>query len=186
MGEALDLVQLDPDHPGFRDRVYRERRNAIARLAIDHREGDPVPPVDYSDAEQEVWRTVWRELAPLHARHACREYLETSSIVQLDRERVPQLSEVNRALERTTGFRMKPVAGLVGDRTFLGHLARGEPVRAAARVVGQLPGSQRRDQRRVPGPDAELAFHAGEPDLVAGHRQRALLGGDDLQRERHG
>ena len=125
MGEALDLVQLDPDHPGFRDRVYRERRNAIARLAIDHREGDPVPPVDYSDAEQEVWRTVWRELAPLHARHACREYLETSSIVQLDRERVPQLSEVNRALERTTGFRMKPVAGLVGDRTFLGHLARG-------------------------------------------------------------
>jgi len=125
MAEALDLVQLDPDHPGFRDRLYRERRNSIARLAIEHREGDPVPRVDYTEDEEEVWRTVWRELGPLHARYACREYLECSAIVQLDRERVPQLAEVNLLLQRATGFRMKPVAGLVGDRTFLGHLARG-------------------------------------------------------------
>src|ERR1700742_5193450 len=29
-----DLVQLDPDHPGFRDPAYLERRNAIARIAL--------------------------------------------------------------------------------------------------------------------------------------------------------
>ena len=26
------LVRLDPDHPGFRDHEYRERRNAIAKI----------------------------------------------------------------------------------------------------------------------------------------------------------
>jgi len=31
---AADLVQLDPDHPGFRDAAYRGRRNAIARVAM--------------------------------------------------------------------------------------------------------------------------------------------------------
>ncbi|MFL5394353.1 MAG: hypothetical protein ACJ79G_16110 [Myxococcales bacterium] len=122
---ASDLVQLDPDHPGFRDAAYRARRNAIARVAMEYREGDPVPAVEYSDDEQGVWRTVWEHLAPLHERYACREYRECSALVALDRERIPQLADVNRILARTTGFAMKPVAGLVSDRTFLGHLGRG-------------------------------------------------------------
>src|SRR6266849_4627821 len=42
-----DLVQLDPDHPGFRDAAYRERRNAIARIALEYRVG-PVPRVVYT------------------------------------------------------------------------------------------------------------------------------------------
>ncbi|MFL5412599.1 MAG: hypothetical protein ACJ79D_14625 [Myxococcales bacterium] len=122
---ASDLVQLDPDHPGFRDAAYRARRNAIARVAMEYREGDPVPAVEYTEDEQGVWRTVWEHLAPLHERYACREYRECSALVSLDRERIPQLADVNRVLARTTGFAMKPVAGLVSDRTFLGHLGRG-------------------------------------------------------------
>jgi phenylalanine-4-hydroxylase len=122
---ASDLVQLDPDHPGFRDAAYRARRNAIARVAMEYREGDPVPAVEYSEDEQGVWRTVWEHLGPLHERYACREYRECSAVVALDRQRIPQLADVNRILARTTGFAMKPVAGLVSDRTFLGHLGRG-------------------------------------------------------------
>src|SRR5216684_4482624 len=64
--DAAGLVQLDPDHPGFRDPVYRARRDAIARIAFEYRDGDPVPRVDYTEEEEEVWRTVWRNLAPLH------------------------------------------------------------------------------------------------------------------------
>src|SRR4051812_12851399 len=122
---ASDLVQLDPEHPGFRDAAYRARRNAIARVAMEYREGDPVPDVEYTEDEQGVWRTVWEHLAPLHERYVCREYRECSALVALDRERIPQLADVNRILARTTGFAMKPVAGLVSDRTFLGHLGRG-------------------------------------------------------------
>ena len=123
--DAAGLVQLDPDHPGFRDPVYRGRRDAIARIAFDYRDGDPVPRVDYTDEEQEVWRTVWRDLGPLHERYACTAYLGCSRQLKLDRARVPQLADVNVALGRATGFRMRPVAGLVSDRNFLGHLGRG-------------------------------------------------------------
>jgi phenylalanine-4-hydroxylase len=121
-GEA-DLVQLDPDHPGFRDPAYRARRNEIARLALSYREG-PVPEVEYSGQEHQTWREVWMNLAPLHHRYACRQYHEGESAVRLDRKSVPQLREVNVALGRATGFSLRPVAGLVGDRTFLGYLAR--------------------------------------------------------------
>ena len=124
-GGADELVPLDPDHPGFKDPVYRARRNAIARLALDYREGEPLPRVDYTEDEHAVWRTVWGHLAPLHEKAACREWKESSAALALDRERVPQLAEVNEALKRGAGFRMLPVAGLVQGRTFLGMMGKG-------------------------------------------------------------
>ena len=30
------FVELDPDHPGFKDKEYRERRNEIAKIAIEN------------------------------------------------------------------------------------------------------------------------------------------------------
>jgi phenylalanine-4-hydroxylase len=117
-----DLVQLDPDHPGFRDAAYRRRRNAIARIALEYRDG-PVPAVVYTPQEHETWRTVWASLAPLHEACASAGYLDAARALRLDREQVPQLEDVNAALIRATGFAMKPVAGLVGDRTFLGYLS---------------------------------------------------------------
>jgi phenylalanine-4-hydroxylase len=118
-----DLVTLDPDHPGFRDEAYRSRRNAIARIAIEHREG-PVPHVEYTGQEHETWRTVWSHLGALHEKYASTEYLAAADRVRLNRESIPQLEDVNVTLRNATGFAMKPVAGLVGDRTFLGYLGR--------------------------------------------------------------
>lgn len=121
--DERDLVQLDPDHPGFRDATYRARRNQIARMALQYQGGE-VPRVEYTGEEHATWRTVWRNLAPLHDTYACSEYLDAAAIVRLDREAVPQFLDVNAALSRATGFLLRPVAGLVGDRTFLGYLAR--------------------------------------------------------------
>ena len=118
-----DLVQLDPDHPGFRDQGYRARRNAIARVALAHTEG-PVPRVDYTPEEDATWRAVWSSLSPLHERLACRQYLDAAAAVRLPTAHVPQLCEVNDVLGKLGGFTLRPVAGLVGDRTFLGYLSR--------------------------------------------------------------
>src|SRR4051812_39605716 len=63
-GGAGDLVVLDPEHPGFRDRAYRGRRNAIARLALEYRDGEAVPDAPYTSDEHAVWRAVRDELAP--------------------------------------------------------------------------------------------------------------------------
>ena len=124
-GGAEELVPLDPDHPGFKDPVYRARRNAIARLALEYEDGAPLPNAEYTEAEHAVWRTVWEHLAPLHEKAACREWKESSAALALDRERVPQLAEVNEALKRGAGFRMLPVAGLVSGRMFLGMMGKG-------------------------------------------------------------
>lgn len=117
-----DLVELDQDHPGFRDAAYRQRRNDIARLALEYQPGDPVPEAEYLPEEHEVWRTVWTSLEPLHDRYACREYLQSAKIVDLDRQRIPQLVEVNPTLQETTGYQMYPVAGLVTPKKFLSTL----------------------------------------------------------------
>jgi len=122
-GEA-DLVVLDQDHPGFRDPVYRARRNAIARIALEYVVGQPVPRIDYDESEHAVWRTVWEKLTPLHDRYACREYLASRNRLALDRTHIPQIADVNLQLEPQTGFRMIPVAGLVSSRVFLSQLAQ--------------------------------------------------------------
>jgi phenylalanine-4-hydroxylase len=123
-GGASELVHLSPDHPGFRDEIYRRRRNEIAALALAYRAGDPVPDVRYSEVEQEVWRMIRERLDPLHEECACRAYREAASLVRLDRVRIPQLSEVNARIRPILGFSMLPVAGLVSARTFLEYLGR--------------------------------------------------------------
>jgi len=120
---AEDIVQLDQNHPGFRDPEYRARRNHIAQQALRWHPGDPVPDVQYTDTEQGVWRTVWEHLAPLHHKHASAEYKVCTQRVSFSRQRIPQLREVNQKLSGgPTGFQMVPVAGLVTSRAFLGNL----------------------------------------------------------------
>ena len=119
---AVDVV-LGADHPGFSDPVYRERRNALAGLALDWRPGEPLPEPDYSEVEHGVWRAVARQLEPLHARHACRAYLEAKEDLGLPTDRVPQLREVTERLSPVTGFGYLPVAGLAPLRDFYGAFA---------------------------------------------------------------
>src|SRR5262245_3372423 len=115
----LHLVELDPDHPGFRDRAYRRRREAIASLALAHRPGLEPPHVLYTEGEQSVWRAVLERLAGLHERWAARILLDAARGLALPVRRIPQLAEVNSLLDPRTGMRMEPVAGLVAARDFL-------------------------------------------------------------------
>ena len=124
-GGEEELVPLDPDHPGFRDPMYRRRRNEIARLALDYRPGDPPPVVDYTDQEHAVWRTVWEHLAPLHATNAVSEWRGGAAELDLDQRAIPQLVDVNEELTRSPGIEMLPVAGLISARGFLCSLGRG-------------------------------------------------------------
>jgi phenylalanine-4-hydroxylase len=119
------LVDLDADHPGFHDPSYRRRRNEIAHAALTWQDGEPAPFISYTEAEQSVWRDVWRSLDPLHGRYACREYLDAAACVSLSRETIPQLDVVNGVIAPHYGFRMLPVAGLVTAGAFLRELGRG-------------------------------------------------------------
>jgi phenylalanine-4-hydroxylase len=123
-GGSLGLVELDQDHPGFRDAEYRERRMEIARLALAYRPGEAVPEAVYSTEEHATWRTVHEHLFPLHRGLACQEIVDLQTVLPLSSDRIPQLEELNTRLSATSGFRMEPVAGLVVARTFMRYLGR--------------------------------------------------------------
>jgi phenylalanine-4-hydroxylase len=118
-------VHLDEDHPGFGDPEYRTRRNHIAARALDWKPGQPIPHVEYTEAEQDVWRTVCGELAVKHERLACAEYREAMAQLDLPVDRIPQLDAVTARLEPLTGFGYHPAAGLVPFDLFYGSLADG-------------------------------------------------------------
>jgi phenylalanine-4-hydroxylase len=117
------VVHLGKDHPGFNDPVYRARRNEIAAAAMAWTPGEPPPVIGYSEVENEIWRTVSRELHVKHETYACREYLAGKAALALPEDRVPQLGEVSARLEPLTGFRYQPAPGLVPLREFYGSLA---------------------------------------------------------------
>jgi phenylalanine-4-hydroxylase len=103
--------------------LYRERRNEIAAAALAWSAGEPAPQVAYTDDEQEVWRTVSRELGPKHDRYAVLEYREAKARVGLPTDHVPGLDEVSELIEPLAGWRYLPAAGLVPLDVFYGSLA---------------------------------------------------------------
>ena len=120
-----DIVPLDQDHPGFRDAAYRARRNAIAKMALDWRFGQPIPRVGYTDVENGVWRTAVEKLAPLHRELACKEFLQYWPALKFPEDYIPELADVTDQLVRMSGFQLIPVAGLVTPRVFMSRLADG-------------------------------------------------------------
>ncbi|KAK5643047.1 hypothetical protein RI129_009214 [Pyrocoelia pectoralis] len=119
--------ELDADHPGFKDAVYRKRREQFSQIARNYRCGQPIPKVQYTAEEIRTWGTVFNELHKLYVKHACKEYLENwPELVKYcgyKEGNIPQLQDLNVYLKRKTGFQLRPVAGYLSPRDFLSGLA---------------------------------------------------------------
>lgn len=119
--------ELDADHPGFRDEVYRARRKEFADIAFNYRHGDKIPRIEYTEQEISTWRTVYDELTALYPKYACREFNHIFPLMQQNcgysRDNIPQLQDVSDFLKDCTGFVLRPVAGLLSSRDFLAGLA---------------------------------------------------------------
>ncbi|GAC1517174.1 MAG: hypothetical protein NVS1B12_01360 [Acidimicrobiales bacterium] len=118
-------VELATDHPGTTDLVYRARRNRLASLALSWVPGRPIPSVDYSTAEVEVWKMVSAALEARHDELACASFLHAKAALGLPADDVPQLDDVSAVLGPLTGFRYEPVAGLAPLRQFYANFADG-------------------------------------------------------------
>jgi phenylalanine-4-hydroxylase len=116
-------VELGASHPGFADPSYRARRDAIAALAMGHVPGQPIPTVDYTNEEHEVWRIVSAELAGKHRRYAAKSFLEGEEALGLPHDHIPQLHDVTARLAPCSGFQYEPIAGLAPLREFYGSFA---------------------------------------------------------------
>jgi phenylalanine-4-hydroxylase len=118
-----DINELHLDHPGANDTQYRTRRDYIAGLAKKFRETGVITDVDYTEDEQGVWRYVAEELEEIQARRASRFYLQAKKDLGISKDRIPQLTEMNRRLRELSNFRLAPVEGLVETRAFLSWLS---------------------------------------------------------------
>ncbi|KAM3968504.1 tyrosine hydroxylase ple [Aphomia sociella] len=119
--------ELDMNHPGFADKVYRERRKEIAEIAFAYKYGDPIPHITYTEVENDTWQRVFKTVLDLMEKHACSEYKAAFTKLQDAKiflpHQIPQLEDVSNFLRKNTGFTVRPAAGLLTSRDFLASLA---------------------------------------------------------------
>jgi len=105
------------------DAAYETRRGEIAALAAGLTPDDPVPVVEYTDREHELWQMVCAELTARHRTQAAAEYLESAERLAIPMDHVPQLRDVSGRLGSISGFRFRPAPTLVPFEEFCGALA---------------------------------------------------------------
>jgi len=103
------------------------------------REPDDSGFIHYPEAEHQVWNTlITRQLKVIENR-ACQEYLDGIEQLGLPHERIPQLGEINRVLEASTGWRVARVPALIPFQTFFELLASKQfPVATFIRTPEEL------------------------------------------------
>ncbi|VDD92518.1 unnamed protein product, partial [Enterobius vermicularis] len=121
-------VEIDADHPGFKDKEYRKRRQELAEIAFNYRQGQKIPKVKYTKNEIKAWNAVYDALVNnTLPKHACKEYRQVFPLFQkhcgFQHDNIPQLQDISDYLKATSGFLIRPTAGMLSSRDFLASLA---------------------------------------------------------------
>ena len=108
--------ELDMNHPGFHDPIYRKHREECVTIAKQYRHNQPIPRITYTTEEIATWRVLYRELTKLYPTHACKEVNRIFPLLiencDYNENKIPQLEDVSQFLHDSSGFRLRPVAGL--------------------------------------------------------------------------
>lgn len=94
--------------PGYRD---------PEKMFIDQNYGG------YTQENQEVWQTLYDRQMEYLPEHASRTYLNGARKINLVRERIPDIDEINTRLGPVTGWQSRPVPGYLPAKAFFACLA---------------------------------------------------------------
>jgi phenylalanine-4-hydroxylase len=123
-GDGIEMV----DHPGFHDAEYKKRREQITQQALKYNITDKeIFRIEYTKDEISVWSYCYPKLKEFYKIGACAEFRDAFDQFELHCgyavNNIPQLEDISSYLRAKTGWRMKPVGGLLTQREFLNGLA---------------------------------------------------------------
>ena len=99
----------------------------IAAVAKQSSYQSKIPDVNgnftYSDEDCAVWHDLLVRQEKLLPGRVCEEFLEGLDALELPRDRVPQLREINERLNQASGFGVAPVPALISPHRFFSLLA---------------------------------------------------------------
>lgn len=99
---------------------YRDRRKMIADIALNYKHGSPIPRIDYTETENKTWSIIYKKLTALYPKYACEQYNNLFPLFEQNcgfkEDKIPQLEDVSDFLLSSTGFRIRPVSGLLTSR----------------------------------------------------------------------
>jgi hypothetical protein len=72
-----------------------------------HTSGEPIPRVEYTPEEVEVWGTALSKLKELYPKHACRQVNEGLPKLGFREDEVPQLQDISDTLKAATGWQVR-------------------------------------------------------------------------------
>lgn len=93
----------------------------------------------YSAEDHQAWSRLYARMLPRWEKFANPSFLDGIRSLRLDPERVPRLEDINLRLQPLTGFKARPVSGLVPASLFFDCLRNREfPTTITIRHAGQL------------------------------------------------
>ena len=99
----------------------------IADISFNYKYGDTIPRIDYNPEEIKTWDSVYSkvfELLPGRASSMHRKYLAVMEAeCGYGLGQIPQLEDVSNFLRKSSGFSLRPAAGLITARDFLASLS---------------------------------------------------------------
>jgi phenylalanine-4-hydroxylase len=101
--------------PGLKNRFQDARRNADYTIDQDW--------PSYSAAEHDRWDRLFRRSQAVLQGRACDQFIAMMNALELSKSGIPDMDRLSERLDRITGWRVVPVAGLVPDDVFFNHLA---------------------------------------------------------------
>ncbi len=79
--------------------------------------------IDYSAQEHHTWQLLYQRQQQNLPGRACAPYFDGLAALALSGERIPQLAEIDRVLQASTGWRTEPVPALISFGRFFALLA---------------------------------------------------------------
>lgn len=84
-------IELDSEHPGFKDPVYLEQRETITKIANNFQHGQIIPEISYQDENVATWQNVYSTLQPLYTQYAS---IFCNKIVYRHYKKCPSISKL--------------------------------------------------------------------------------------------